>query len=163
YEGDPKAPLAFQSGAAYDPATNDWHKIADNQWAHPGAIGVWGGDRMYVLAKNGGAYYLPATNEWHDLPRIDGGTYARFVGTASSGPTLYGLTYSGDSLHRPVLQVFTYEPGSAAWQPGAAMPAALRATGATSSACPAGLHCAVSNGFSVGRLPVVWTGTELAI
>jgi N-acetylneuraminic acid mutarotase len=162
YEGDANAPLALQSGAAYHPATNTWRKIADNQWAHPGAIGVWGSDRLYVLAKNSGAYYLPATNQWHDLPRIDAGTYAGFVGTAVSGTTLYGITYSGDSLDRPVLRVFTYAPGFAAWQSGSPMPAALRITGTASGACPSGLHCGVAR-FFPNPLSVVRMGSELVI
>jgi hypothetical protein len=162
YQGDPNVPFAFQSGAAYNPATNTWRKIADNQWAHPGAIGASGGDRLYVLAKNSGAYYLPATNQWHDLPRIDAGTYAGFVGIATSGTTLYGITYSGDSRDRPVLRVFTYSPGFAAWHRGSPMPAALRITGTASGACPSGLHCGVAR-FLPNPLSVVRMGSELVI
>jgi hypothetical protein len=133
-------PLAFQSGAAYRPTTNTWRKIADNHWAHPGAIGVWGGDRMYVLAKNGGAYYLPATNEWHDLPQLENERQSGFIGAAASGTTLYGIVYSGDPKH-PAIEPFVYKPGYRGWHLGAVLPTAL----------------------SVTRPSTAWTGNELVV
>ncbi len=62
--------LALTDGAAYNPATRTWRSIAPNTWGHPGAFGLWAGDRVVVLAKNGGATYSPETDGWTGLPRL---------------------------------------------------------------------------------------------
>lgn len=118
YRGDLNGLLALQSGAAYDPTTGAWRAIADNQWAHPGAVGVWASDRLYVLAKNGGAVYSPATNTWHDigmLPESSGG----FIGGTWSGTTLFGVVYGGSSR---TIQIATYDATRDTWSIGSQSP-----------------------------------------
>jgi hypothetical protein len=118
YRGDPSAPLAFQSGAAYDPATNSWHAIADNSWAHPGGMGAWVGDRMIVAAKNGAAEYDPAVDRWHDLPGLPDGA-SGFIGVTSSGPTLRALVHGAES---GTVAVASYGPNDGAWTIGRSEP-----------------------------------------
>ena len=110
YRGDPNSPLAFQDGAAYNPATGGWHAIADNQWAHPGAVGVWADDRLYVLAKNGGAVYSPATNTWHDIARLPDSS-GGFIGGTWSGTTLYGVVTGRTGT----IQIATYDATHDTW------------------------------------------------
>ena len=90
YRGNP-TDFTLQSGAVYDPTTDSWRKIADKQSAHPGAVGVWAKDRLYVLAKNGGAQYDPRANAWHDIARLPGGMGGGFHAAAWTGTTLFGV------------------------------------------------------------------------
>jgi hypothetical protein len=138
YRGNATEPLALQSGAAYDPATNTWRKIADNQWAHPGAIGVWAKDRLFILAKNGGAQYVLATNSWHDiamLPQTDGGG---FLAGAWSGTTLLGVVAPSATT----IAVARYDGRRDAWTIGRSQ----RVASAYRS-----------------KVSTVWTGTELVV
>jgi len=140
YRGNPSAPLALQSGAAYDPTTNSWRKIADNQWAHPGAIGVWAKDRLYVLAKNGGAQYDPATNAWRDIARLPNAVGGGFLAANWSGSTLFGvLTGNGVGT----IAVARYDNRRDAWMIGRSLRASSQA---------------VRNNVST-----VWTGKELVV
>ena len=118
YRGDPSAPLAFQSGAAYDPATNSWHAIADNSWAHPGGIGAWVGDRMIVAAKNAAAEYDPAVDRWHDLPGLPDGA-SGFIGVTSSGATLRALVHGAEP---GTVAVASYGPTDGGWTIGRSEP-----------------------------------------
>ncbi len=118
YRGDPSAPLAFQSGAAYDLASNSWHAIADNSWAHPGGMGAWVGDRMIVAAKNGAAEYDPAVDRWRDLPGLPDGA-SGFIGVTSSGPTLHALVHGAEP---GTVAVASYGPADVGWTIGRSEP-----------------------------------------
>jgi hypothetical protein len=138
YRGEPTAPLAFQSGAAFNPTTGTWRKIADNQWGHPGALGVWAGDRLYVLAKNGGAAYDPGTDSWHDVAPLpgDGG----FVAVAWTGTQLLGVVI-GDTPG--TIAVATYDPAHDTWSIGPPVRAPWQQT--------------------IHRASTAWTGSELVM
>ncbi len=140
YRGDPNAPLALQTGETYDPTSNTWHKIADNRWAHPGAIGVWANDRLYVLAKNGGAEYFPTTDTWRDIALLPDETGGGFLGAAWSGTTLFGIVGGRDP---GTISVARYDGNRAAWIVGKAEPTSL---------LPGLSHAST-----------VWTGKELAV
>ncbi len=57
--------FAFGDGAAYDPATDRWHKVADGP-AHPGFQATWTGEAMILFAKGRLFRYDPATDAWTD-------------------------------------------------------------------------------------------------
>jgi hypothetical protein len=77
--GAPRGP-GPRAGAAYDPDTNSWRRIADAPIGLNLASGVWTGDRMLVFGSlldgrnyattrtSIGAAYDPATNGWRTLP-----------------------------------------------------------------------------------------------
>jgi hypothetical protein len=77
--GAPRGP-GPRAGAAYDPATNSWRRIADAPIGLNLASGVWTGEQMLVFGSllngwNGattrasiGASYDPAANRWRRLP-----------------------------------------------------------------------------------------------
>ena len=106
-------PLALQTGAAYDPATGSWRSIADNAWAHPGALATWAGDRMVVLAKNGGAEYTPATDTWRDLPLLPDGVDGSFRGVVWTGDDVLGLVRGSQSV-----SVARLDRGTQTWSVG---------------------------------------------
>ena len=139
YRGNPTGPLALQSGAVYNPTTDTWRSIADNRWAHPGAIGVWAGDRMVVLGKNSGAEYDPATDGWRDLPVLPGDA-AGFLGAAWSGNALLALTGGREP---GTITVATYDRAGNDWTLGTPQRASL----------PSGTSDA----------SVAWTGHELVV
>ena len=139
YRGNATAPLALQSGAAYNPGTNSWRKIAANQWAHPGAHGVWAKDRLFVLAKNGGAQYDPATNAWHDIASLPDGTEGGFLAASWSGTTLFGVLAEG---RVGVIAVACFDERRDAWTIGRSVHASAHA---------------------IDRVSTVWTGKELAV
>ncbi len=91
YRGEPTGvPEALLDGAEY-PAAGTWTPIRPNQWGHPGAVGVWAGDRLVVLAKNGGAEYdAVGARAWRLLPELVPSA-GSFVAVAESGGTVYGL------------------------------------------------------------------------
>ena len=139
YRGDPTAPLALQSGAIYDPATNTWRSIADNSWAHPGAIGVWAGDRMVVMGKNGSAEYDPATDRWRDLPTLPDGA-GGFLAATWSGTAVLAVT-SGRAPG--TITVATYDRAADVWKLGTPQLASF----------PSG----------TSQASVAWTGHELVV
>ena len=139
YRGDPTAPLALQSGAIYDPATNTWRSIADNSWAHPGAIGVWAGDRMVVMGKNGSAEYDPATDRWRELPTLPDGA-GGFLAATWSGTAVLAVT-SGRAPG--TITVATYDRAADVWKLGTPQLASF----------PSG----------TSQASVAWTGHELAV
>jgi hypothetical protein len=77
--GAPRGP-GPRAGAAYDPATNTWRRIADAPIGLNLASGVWTGDEMLVFGSlldgrnyattrsSIGAAYDPATDQWRRLP-----------------------------------------------------------------------------------------------
>jgi hypothetical protein len=83
-DGKPRAASAA-TAAAYDPATNRWHRLAPLPW-HPqvgyaAGTGVWDGHELLVVGAGKAARsayaYSPATNRWRTLaslpaPRIGG-------------------------------------------------------------------------------------------
>ena len=139
YRGDPTAPLALQSGAIYDPATNTWRSIADNSWAHPGAIGVWAGDRMVVMGKNGSAEYDPATDRWRELPTLPDGA-GGFLAATWSGTAVLAVT-SGRAPG--TITVATYDRAADVWKLGTPQLASF----------PSG----------TSQASVAWTGHELVV
>ena len=63
---------AFDDGAAYDPATEQWRVIAKSPLpAGAGYTGVWTGRVMLVYGgpKGRGAAYDPAVDAWRELPK----------------------------------------------------------------------------------------------
>jgi hypothetical protein len=140
YRGNPTAPLALQSGAAYDPTTNSWRKVADNQWAHPGAVGVWAKDRLFILAKNGGAQYDPTSNAWHDIALLPGSTGGGFLAAAWSGTTLFGVLAEREV---GTIAVARYDNRRDAWTIGKSLRRSSRA--------------------DLNNVSTVWTGKELVV
>jgi hypothetical protein len=58
--------FANSDGAAYDPATDTWHRIRDG-FAHPGFLPVWTGREMVMFAKAGAVIYDPSSDTWTDM------------------------------------------------------------------------------------------------
>ncbi len=140
YRGDAAAPLALQSGAVYNPTTNSWKRIADNQWAHPGAVGVWADDRLFILAKNGGALYDPAHNAWHDIALLPNDTGGGFLAAAWSGTTLFGVVAERES---GMIAVARYDNRHDAWSIGKPLRVLVQS--------------------DRNDVSTVWTGTELVV
>ena len=55
--------FAFGDGAAYNPATDTWRRIADGP-AHPGFVPVWTGSHMLMFAKGGVSIYEVGSDTW---------------------------------------------------------------------------------------------------
>jgi hypothetical protein len=96
--GDPvtgNGAFAHGDGAAYDPATDEWRRIADGP-AHPGFEAVWTGERLLLFAKGAMFVYDSATDRWSDgccdgtpaavaAAPVWTGEEALLVGSAESG------------------------------------------------------------------------------
>jgi N-acetylneuraminic acid mutarotase len=145
YRGNPATPLALQSGAAYHPTTKLWSKIADNQWAHPGAVGVWAEDRLYILAKNGGAKYNPTTNAWRDIARLPDGSGGGFRAAAWTGTTLFGVLAEREV---GTIAVARYDNGRNEWTIGKSLRASSQADQNSVSTVWTGKELVVSDGAS---------------
>ena len=117
-----------QYGAAYDPATDTWRKIAPNQWAGPGTMSTWTGDRLVVVAKRSGAAYAPATDTWTDLPYLPDGVNSGFAGVVWSGTDIYGAVWGEDAL-----RIARYEAPSDRWTLGAEQTATAAVPAASGS------------------------------
>jgi hypothetical protein len=113
YRGD-GVPMALQTGAAYDPATNHWRDLTANQWGHPGAVGAYLDGHLYVLAKEGGAAYDVARDSWHDLALLPGSS-GGFAAAVASPTTVYGIV-RGDTPG--TYSVATYEAMGDRWDVG---------------------------------------------
>ena len=65
-------PARFARAAAYDPATDTWHRIAPLPEPRQGATAVWDGRELLVVGGNAvGFAYNPATNRWRRLPAME--------------------------------------------------------------------------------------------
>jgi hypothetical protein len=86
--------LMYQQGAAYDPATDAWRTIADNQWAGIGSMSVWTGTQFVVIWKLSGAVYDLATDTWSQdaLASLDPDEYGGFLAAAWIDGRLLALT-----------------------------------------------------------------------
>ena len=89
---DSNGMFAFGDGAAYDPATDSWRKVADGP-AHPGFVATWTGEAMILLAKGGLFQYEPSTDKWTipDVNQFPG--QGRFLWTGRE-LMLFGTTFS---------------------------------------------------------------------
>jgi len=117
---DKLRPAAEATAAAYDPATNSWHRLAPLPWRPHGGYamgtGVWDGHELLVVGAGPAARsayaYDPATNRWRTLaplpaPRVGGigvwaGTRLILVGGQSVEATRSlrdGLTYDPHGNH----------------------------------------------------------------
>ena len=90
--------MYYQQGAAYDPATGTWRKIASNRWAGPGTLSVWTGEQLVVVGKRSGAVYNVAQDSWKELGYLPDGVNTGFGGLAWSGSDLYGAVWGADDL-----------------------------------------------------------------
>jgi hypothetical protein len=132
-------------GAAYNPTTAAWRKIAETDRAHPGATTVWTGDRMVVLDRGGGEAYDPREDAWSSLPSIDlaGSGGVGFTNAVWTGGQLLGLGVEirqGQS-NVAVLRVWTLDSDGSRWIP--AEPVTIP------SGRPKGRLASVSDRFSV--------------
>ena len=135
------APLAFQCGAAYNPASNSWRPISDNRWAHPGGMGAWVGGRMIVAAKNGGAEYDPAVDRWRDLP----GAPRRCVRLHWRRLFWQGAPRVVHGAESGTIAVATYGPTGDTWMLGPSQPVSW------------------SRGTTTDAISTVWTDHELVV
>jgi N-acetylneuraminic acid mutarotase len=86
--------FAFGDGAAYNPATDRWHKVADGP-AHPGFEATWTGEAMILFAKGGLFRYNPATDTWTDPDVNQFPGQGRLLWTGRE-LILSGTTYDGN-------------------------------------------------------------------
>ena len=90
---DSNGMFAFGDGAAYDPATDRWRKVADGP-AHPGFQATWTGEAMVLLAKGGLYRYDPETDTWTnpDVNQFPGQGSLLWTGREL---ILFGVTFNG--------------------------------------------------------------------
>ena len=96
--GAPPDLIAFNDGAAYNPTSNTWRRIADGpaQHAAPGfdpLAAVWTGERMLVWMGQQAAAYDPTTDRWEQLPAWPGQSHQVSPEAVWTGSEL--LTWSG--------------------------------------------------------------------
>jgi hypothetical protein len=115
---DATAPTVYD-GAAYDPVTNTWRRIADAPLSLASGAAVWTGQEVIVLGPQRmpagdseatgvvGAAYRPDTNTWRRLPDPDLRGNAP-VTTAWNGNELVTAIYEGPTA--------AYDPTRDAWR-----------------------------------------------
>lgn len=86
---------ATRSGAAYVPAANRWHRIAQAPIALKSPSAAWTGSQMIVFGSSIGASYNPHTNTWQRLPPSTLAPEASSVGWI--GRRLVAWDYEGDT------------------------------------------------------------------
>ncbi|MGH3409556.1 MAG: hypothetical protein ACRDRJ_44735, partial [Streptosporangiaceae bacterium] len=120
------------AGAAFDPATGRWHRIAGPGSATMGFLGapsVWTGRQLFVAdeacppAKGGtgtsascwprAGLYNPATNRWTQL-RLPGSLYGLFV--SSVVWTGRDVVVAGENFSNGRLGVAAYNPATGRWR-----------------------------------------------
>lgn len=118
-EGNETGSVLYADGAAYDPATDSWHEIADAPIAaRRYHVAVWTGIEMLVVGGVGetdGAKYAPATDTW-DLISESPIPLGPRPGASSEG--LIGSVWTGDELvvwHVGTDQVAAYDPEVDEW------------------------------------------------
>lgn len=109
------------AGAAYDPATGRWRRVAHAPSAELPAdnTGVWTGREVFVFSDapgrestNVGALYDPATNRWRVTRRAPVGPfYQDTVAWTGRRVILAGLTPG----NRSRLEVASYDPATSRW------------------------------------------------
>jgi hypothetical protein len=131
--GWPEAPQrASGQGAAYDPATNSWRRIADARlrpaWA---AAAVWTGVSLVIISFSddgaSGGQYDPAANRWSRVPENPGlGLQAYpFATMTSQGILMTRDTIQNSSGIQAEPAAWTYNPTTFAWRTLAAPPSQL--------------------------------------
>jgi hypothetical protein len=103
---------ASRSGAAYVPATNRWHRIAQAPITLKSPSGAWTGSQMIVFGSSIGASYDPRTNTWQRLPPSTLAPEASSVGWI--GRRLVAWDYEGDTQD--------YSPATNHWSATTANP-----------------------------------------
>jgi N-acetylneuraminic acid mutarotase len=149
----------YKDGAAYDPETRTWKKIAASPLAsRGGSVTVWTGKEMLVFGGVGpgpagsppggvsysdGAAYNPSTNTWRKLAPIPQSLGGHLTASASyavwTGKVMLAWGFSG-----PVsgsLAAATYNPATNRWETGAIAPTAAPVFG---------------NAFWTGKKMLVW-------
>jgi hypothetical protein len=110
-------PSRFARGAAYNPSTNRWRRLAPA--ALQGGPAVWDGHELLVVAAGThgrqALAYTPSTNRWRRLAPLP---------TARRGPSLIWtgknvLVWGGANLTgtRPVRDGVAYDPATNRWTP----------------------------------------------
>ncbi len=128
----------YGDGAAYNPQTRTWTKIAASPLVgEDSAMSVWTGKDMLIFGGSGtsgssseGAAYDPATNTWRELapiPRSLGGnltgsgSYAVWTGKVM---VAWGFFGNGGGAHGGgSLAAATYNPATNSWTTGTVAPA----------------------------------------
>lgn len=140
--------FAFSDGAAYDPATDSWRKLAVPGWGHPGLTSTFFDGQMYALAKGGGTRFDPMTGTWTNLPRVENMYLAATVATDSA---VWGIGPAGtDLVGQPDLAVARYEPTTDTWSYGPVFEG-------TAEQAP------IVAGLSRLESHAIWTGSEIVI
>jgi hypothetical protein len=140
YSWDGSFPLisrTYGDGAAYDPATRTWTKLAAGPLAaRTGSVAVWTGKDMLIFggvsssgAYSDGAAYDPASNTWRKLAPIPGslgnltasGSYAVWTGKLMVAWGFFGNGGSG-AHGGGSLAAATYNPAANSWTTGTAAP-----------------------------------------
>jgi len=121
-------------GAAYDPATRTWTKLAASPLAgRASPVTVWTGKDMLIFGGSGtccaystGAAYDPATNTWRKLAPIPASLGGNLTGSGSyavwTGKVMLAWGFFERS-GRQALAAATYTPGANSWTTGTAAPA----------------------------------------
>ncbi|HEX9123718.1 MAG TPA: hypothetical protein VF984_10255, partial [Actinomycetota bacterium] len=96
-------------GAAYDPTTDSWHRIAPSELSPQASSAVWTGDRMvawdYAFKA---AEYFPDRDEWRPLPDVPGESGECYVDSA----VVEGTVFAWDCGYAATLP-----PGATEWDP----------------------------------------------
>lgn len=136
---DPGAP----TGAAYDPAADQWRVLAPAPVLPRIAVPVWTGHEMLVWGGQSGrryfddgAAYDPATDRWRTLPSSP--LAARFTFAVWNGTQM--LIWGGESSERAFDDGAAYDPAAESWRPLPPSPMRER------------------RGFTL-----VWTGEEMVV
>ena len=133
YSGMTRTAL-YGDGAAYDPATRTWTKLAAGPLAgRAGPVAVWTGKDMLIFggsstsaAYSDGAAYDPATNTWRKLAPIPRSLGGNLTGTGSYAVWTGKVMVAWGSFEpsgRRALAAATYNPATNSWTTGTAAPA----------------------------------------
>jgi N-acetylneuraminic acid mutarotase len=150
----------YKDGAAYNPATRTWKKLAASPLASRGdSVTVWTGKQMLVfggvgptrefpqgVAYSDGAAYNPSTNTWRKLapiPRSLGGRLNEGIGYAVwTGKVMLAWGFT-DGRNGESLAAATYNPATNRWKTGAKAPTVAPTFGSA---------------FWTGKKMLVWGG-----
>jgi N-acetylneuraminic acid mutarotase len=124
-------PARLARAAAYDPATNRWHRIPPLPAPRNGAVAVWDGHEVLVLGGSAGGprgkpapltrvglAYDPATNRWRRLPPMESGRIGAAVVWTGTRVLLWGgsETANGGPPTIPP-HGLSYDPRANRWSP----------------------------------------------
>ena len=177
---DPASPngIAYDDGAAYDPATGAWRTIAPAPMRSAGRpIAVWTGSEMVVLAgfnSADAAAYDPSTDRWRRLPGLPGQLQAPTPVAVWTGTEVVAVVADGTSTASGA-SIVALDPNDGGWtelpgQPPGMVALAwtgdrlVGAAGSTAFELRSGAWVEVASapaGSSVTDGPTVWTGEAL--